>query len=369
MGQGECNGRYEKERDAFVSSTQLDGMRSDQQSEEAMMRPKTTVSRGQRQATKREIIRQVEQGIPVSDARSLSPVPMHRTTVYRLLKRAQYEGEQAFIDGRHGHPVKLRGEILAFLLDFCQSHPSASSTEVQRLLVERFSLSVSVSQLNRVRATHGLSRMPVPREKKPKTSFTITSGSHEQAGGLLLLAAATETGLLSHLEQALPPPPDPPCLPLVRSPAVRSRLLLTMLSLGAVGLRRTWDLRGYTADGLALLTGRTRAYGYRYTEAFVSQVARADGADRLTDALASWTTHLWHTPPEGTELPQTSTYYVDRHRKAVYSDVLIPRGLIGRLPVVCGLEKGGDRLRKKREGTHDQSPSHRQSPSTLRGVL
>jgi hypothetical protein len=46
-------------------------------------------------------------------------------------------------------------------------------------------------------------------------------------------------------------------------------LLLTLLFLGAVELQRTWDLRGYTADGLALLTGRMRAYGYRYTEVFL----------------------------------------------------------------------------------------------------
>ena len=89
---------------------------------------------------------------------------------------------------------------------------------------------------------------------------------------MLLLAAVTETGLLTQLEQALPLPPaipEPPRLPLTASPAVRRRLLLTLLFLGAVGLQPTWDLRGYTADGLALLTGRTRAYGYRYTEAFL----------------------------------------------------------------------------------------------------
>jgi len=44
------------------------------------------------------------------------------------------------------------------------------------------------------------------------------------------------------------------------------RLLLTLLFLGAVELRRTWDLRSYTGDGLALLTGRKRAYSYRYAE-------------------------------------------------------------------------------------------------------
>lgn len=94
---------------------------------------------------------------------------MHRTTVYRLLKRSQQEGEQAFIDGRHGHSVKLRGEILIFVRDYCQRHPSAPSAEVQHLLAEHFGLSVSVSQLNRVRAAYGLSRQPTPREKKAES--------------------------------------------------------------------------------------------------------------------------------------------------------------------------------------------------------
>ena len=154
---------------------------------------------------------------------------------------------------------------------------------------------------------------------------------------MLLLAVATETGLLSHLCEALPTEVTPARFPLAgSSAAVHQRLLLTLLFLGAVGLHRTWDLRGYTADGLALLTGRKRAYGYRYTEAFLSQVAHFDGADRLTDALAGWTTRLWHAPEEASEPPKSLTCYVDGHRKPVYSDVLIPRGLVGRLGVILG---------------------------------
>ena len=140
--------------------------------------------------------------------------------------------------------------------------------------------------------------------------MVIASGYHEQAGGLLLLAAATETGLLTQLEQALPPPPVP-------RPRLAFPWQAVQQSADAccspccfwerLGLPRTWDLRGYTADGLALLTGRTRAYGYRYTEVFLSQVARADGAERFTDALASWTTHLWHTPAEGTREGRSRT--------------------------------------------------------------
>jgi transposase len=119
-----------------------------------------------RQAARREIVKQIEQGVSVQEARMSSAVPMHRTTVYRLLKRVQREGECALADGRHGHPVKLRGEVLTFLQEHCQSNPFVASSAVQRLLHERFGLSISVSQLNRVRAVLGMSRKPAPQEKK-----------------------------------------------------------------------------------------------------------------------------------------------------------------------------------------------------------
>ena len=63
-------------------------------------------------------------------------------------------------------------------------------------------------------------------------------------------------------------------------------LVRTLLFLGAVGLDRTWDLRSYTGDGLGVLTGRPRAYGYFHTERFLSQIAQANGADTFTDGLA-----------------------------------------------------------------------------------
>jgi hypothetical protein len=154
---------------------------------------------------------------------------------------------------------------------------------------------------------------------------------------LLLLAAANETALVTHLVEALPAEQAEGRPPLVgSSAAVCQRLLLTLLFLGAVGLHRTWELRGYTADGLALLTGRRQAYGYRYTEAFLSQIAHGEGVERLTDALAHWTTHLWHPPGEACESKSVLTCYVDGHRKPVYSDMLIPRGLIGRLGTILG---------------------------------
>jgi hypothetical protein len=154
---------------------------------------------------------------------------------------------------------------------------------------------------------------------------------------LLLRAAVTETKLIAQLCEALPTESATARPPLAgSSAALRQRLLLTLLFLGAVGLHRTWDLRGYAADGLALLTGRRRAYGYRYTEAFLSQVAHSDGAERLTDALARWTTQLWQASDETPAPPRSLTCYIDGHRKPVYTDALIPRGLVGRLSTILG---------------------------------
>ena len=150
------------------------------------------------------------------------------------------------------------------------------------------------------------------------------------------MAAAHETGLIDALEAALPEdlPADNGKRHHEDADSRRS-LLLTLLFLPAVGLKRTYDLRGYTGDALALLTGRTRAYGYGHTERFLSAVARAGGAENLTDALGEWTLRLWGPGPRSAEDPPPA-HYVDSHRKAVHSDKLIPRGLVSRFGKVLG---------------------------------
>ncbi len=158
----------------------------------------------------------------------------------------------------------------------------------------------------------------------------------EGAGGLPLVAAAQETSLLSALEMALASctPRDGSRLAHL-SPISGRMLVLTLLFLSAIGLHRTWDLRGYTGDALGLLSGRKRAYGYLHTERLLSEVARAQGDEVFTNALAGWTAQLWHVP--GQELfNQPAPFYVDGHRKPVYTGTLIPRGLVGRLSTVLG---------------------------------
>jgi hypothetical protein len=151
-----------------------------------------------------------------------------------------------------------------------------------------------------------------------------------------LLAAAAETGLLATLTAALRAAPPRPATRLVHlTPTGAHRLLGTLLFLNVVGLRRTWDLRGYTGAGLALLTGRQQAYGYRHVERFLAEVAASGGAETFTDALARWTSRLWAPTAVTTAAPPVFAY-LDGHRKPVYSDAHLPRGLIGRTGAILG---------------------------------
>ncbi len=125
-----------------------------------------------------------------------------------------------------------------------------------------------------------------------------------------------------------------PTIPGLSTPnhAVIARLILTLLFLPVAGLARTWDLRGYTGTMLALLSGRERAYSQRYTERFLARLAAVGMAERLTEVVARWTWSLWQTEQSCSEPSAApAVFYVDGHRKAVYSEVLLPRGPVGKL--------------------------------------
>ena len=175
---------------------------------------------------------------------------------------------------------------------------------------------------------------PARREKNQGGVQTNVEG---EAGGLLLLAAAHETGLLCDLETAIAP-----CEPttarslLSSSPRCLRQLLLTLLFFPLGNLHRTHDLRSYTGNVLAVLTGRSRAYGYCHTERFLSQLAKANGSEALTTALGSWTAHLWEEGLQDAGEEAAPCFYIDGHRKPVYADSLIPRGLIGRTGKILG---------------------------------
>jgi transposase len=113
-----------------------------------------------------QVVEAMEQGLPWYEAAKRAGVEISQSTAYRLRQRMRQGGEQALHEGRHGHPIKLRGEVRQWLEQTCQRAPHTPSHEIQTQLVQRFSLQVSVSQINRVRAALRVSNPPPSAKKK-----------------------------------------------------------------------------------------------------------------------------------------------------------------------------------------------------------
>jgi transposase len=116
-----------------------------------------TVTLAQRRAARQHLLADLQEGHSVQQTQTRADIPCHQATIYRLRQRFQADPATALDDGRHGHPIKLRGEARDWLMAFCQEASRTPSHLVQVALHERFGRLVSISQLNRFRAAHGLS--------------------------------------------------------------------------------------------------------------------------------------------------------------------------------------------------------------------
>src|SRR5438128_12117826 len=96
--------------------------------------------------------------------------------------------------------------------------------------------------------------------KREKNQGGVETHVEEGAGGLVLLAAAHETGLLGDLERALAScePPTARSL-LASSPRCLHQLMLTLLFFPVRGLHRSHDRRTYTGHVLTVSTGSAHA--------------------------------------------------------------------------------------------------------------
>jgi transposase len=117
------------------------------------------MDQGRQRAAKLRLIEGMRQGQSWHEAAVAAELQTSCTAVYRLLRRANTEGDEAaVIDGRHGHPAKLRAPVQTWLVEHYGMAPETPSRVVQAAVRERFELEVSISQLNRVRAALGVGR-------------------------------------------------------------------------------------------------------------------------------------------------------------------------------------------------------------------
>jgi len=116
------------------------------------------VDKDERRHAKLRLIAGLQRGQSWHQAQDDAGLRIGRATAYRLLEQVRRDGDGAFIDRRQGHARKVRAPVRQWLEDYCRGAPHSSGRQIHVALQDRFGLGVSVSQINRVRATLGLSR-------------------------------------------------------------------------------------------------------------------------------------------------------------------------------------------------------------------
>ena len=138
----------------------------------------------QRRAAKAHLVAGMQEGHSWRTAAAQAGLSISQSNAYRLWRAFRQHGERALEDGRHGHPSKLRGEVRSYLQDACRKAPQTPSSAVQTALRERFHVSVSISQINRIRAALGVSNHSQNQEqgkkRKEKKSLLKPSGTKVQ---------------------------------------------------------------------------------------------------------------------------------------------------------------------------------------------
>src|SRR5258708_23030474 len=154
----------------------------------------------QRRPAKQQMLKLREAGVSWQEAAATAGVQTSRATAYRWKQEARIRGEAALHDGRHGNPAKVLPAVLHWLESRCRETALIASSDLQKEVQEQLGVQISISHLNAVRAAHGWSNVAIHVEKNLAGE---EANVQQGVGGLLLLAAAQETGLLSHLETAI----------------------------------------------------------------------------------------------------------------------------------------------------------------------
>ena len=117
-------------------------------------------------AAKATMVASMDQGYPWNEAASMAGVVLSRASAYRLWLRSWRDGPSFLDDRRHGHPSKLRDPIRHWLRDTCTQAPSTPARLLQTTLADDFGITVSMRQINRVRASFGVSALRLHPPKK-----------------------------------------------------------------------------------------------------------------------------------------------------------------------------------------------------------
>ena len=122
------------------------------------------------QTTKRLVIDAMAAGVPWDVARQRAKAPISRATAFRWQARFRTAGDAVFQEQRHGHAWLVTPPVQDWIAAYCQAHPHTPSHALKILLAAELDCTVSVTQLNRIRARLKVTYQRPRHEKKDPVS-------------------------------------------------------------------------------------------------------------------------------------------------------------------------------------------------------
>jgi transposase len=110
------------------------------------------------QEQKQQVVERMQAGQTWSEAIEQVGVKVCQSTAYRWVRCWRDKGAAGLSDERHGHLYKMTPEIQEWLKAYCGQAPQVASSQVKKLIEEKFKVELSRGHLNRVRAELGVSR-------------------------------------------------------------------------------------------------------------------------------------------------------------------------------------------------------------------
>lgn len=144
-----------------------------------------------RRVAKGRLVAGMVRGLSWAEAAADARIQASRSTTYRWTGAARTGGVEALGDGRQGHASKLRAPLRRWLVASCRASPHVASHVLQAALADRFGVTVSVRQINNVRAALGVTRVP-------------RRGAAQGAGGKSWQRRAASAGLAGRRGHAAP---------------------------------------------------------------------------------------------------------------------------------------------------------------------
>lgn len=124
----------------------------------------------ERRTTKRLVIEAMAAGLPWEVARQRANAPISRATAFRWQARFRTDGAAAFEEQRHGHAWLVTQPVQDWIVTYCQAHPHTPSHALKPLVAAALGCSISVSRLNGIRTTLGVTYQRPRHEKKDPAS-------------------------------------------------------------------------------------------------------------------------------------------------------------------------------------------------------